>query len=382
MKNIVILGSTGSIGTQSLEVIKALGYNIVGLTVYSNINLLAQQARELKPKIVCIQKQELLEDLKALLADTNIKIVAGDSGIIEVATINEAEVVINSLVGIAGLNPTIKAIEAKKEIALANKETLVTGGEIVTKKAMENGVRILPIDSEHSAIFQALQGNKISQAKKIILTASGGPFLSKTREDLKNVTLEQTLSHPNWNMGKKITVDSATLMNKGLELIEACHLFSMKAYDVEIIVHKQSIIHSLVEYNDNSVIAQLGVPDMKIPIQYSLTYPERFNCDVPRLSLTEIGNLTFQKPDIETFLCLKASIEAINRGGLYPAIVNGANEQAVSLFLDRKISFLDIGDVVLKSLELVLEKTEMTIENIFLADKMARKFVIDFFNLA
>jgi 1-deoxy-D-xylulose-5-phosphate reductoisomerase len=381
MKKISILGSTGSIGTQSIEVIKEQNYSVVGLGAYSNIELLETQARELKPKIVCIFKEDLYETLKNNLSDTNIKVVTSMEGLCEVATIKEADIVINSVVGMIGLTPTIAALDAKKDVALANKETLVTGGEIVMNKAAENGVNIYPIDSEHSAIFQAMQGNKKSQVKKIILTASGGPFFGKNKEELKKVDLAQTLKHPNWNMGKKITVDSATLMNKGLELIEACWLFNKKPSDVEIIVHKQSIIHSLVEFNDNSVMAQLGCPDMKIPIQYSLTYPERLDCDVKRLSLTDVATLTFEKPDPETFICLKACYEAIERGGLYPTIVNGANEKAVELFLEEKISFINIGEVVYKALEIQLDNNKISVENIAKADLKAREFVLDYFKL-
>ncbi len=378
MKNVSILGSTGSIGTQSIEVIKKLKYNVVGLSAYSNVELLEKQARELTPKIVCIYKESLFDNLKQRLVNTSIKVVCGMEGLCEVATVQQADIVINAVVGMIGLVPTLKAIENKKDIALANKETLVTGGEIVMQKAIDNGVNIYPIDSEHSAIFQAMQGNKKEQVKKIILTASGGPFFGKTNKELENVSLEQTLSHPNWNMGKKITVDSATLMNKGLELIEACHLFDKAPDDIEIVVHKQSIVHSLVEFDDNSVMAQLGIPDMKIPIQYSLTYPDRVKCEVKRLSLTDIYQLTFEKPDIETFVCLKACCKAISRGGLYPTIVNGANEMAVELFLQNKISFLEIGEIVYASLKIDIKQTQLSVESIINADKIAREFVLSY----
>lgn len=376
MKNICILGSTGSIGTQSLEVCDLQKFNVVGLSANSNVKLLAQQVKKYRPNKVCIFNKNKYEELKSLIDDINIQILVGMEGLIELASMEECDVVLNSVVGMVGLKPTLAAIEAKKTIALANKETLVTGGKLVIDSAKQNGVEIYPIDSEHSAIFQSLQGNEKSQVKKIILTASGGPFYGKTKKELENVTLKDALNHPNWSMGAKITIDSATLMNKGLELIEACWLFDKSPEEVEIVVHRESVIHSLVEYDDNAVIAQLGVPDMKIPIQYALTYPNRIKCDVPRLSLTEYGKLTFSEADENTFICLKACKEAIKRGGLYPTIVNGANEQAVELFLNGQIKFLDIGKLVYSSLSINLDVNKFDVNDIMKADKLAREFVI------
>ncbi len=375
MKKIAILGSTGSIGTQSLEVIKNLGYKVTTLAAHSNIDLLEKQAREYNPKIVCIYKTELYNDLCIKLKDTQIKVVTGIDGLCEAAAFDESDLVINSVVGMIGLRPTIAAIKAKKDIALANKETLVTGGKFVMDMAKEYGVKILPVDSEHSAIFQCIQGNQMNKVNKILLTASGGPFFGKTADDLKDVTVEQALKHPNWSMGAKITIDSATLMNKGLELIEAAWLFDKSPDDIEVVVHKQSIIHSAVEFDDYSVIAQLGVPDMKIPIQYALTYPNRYPCDVKRLSLFDYKTLTFEKADEETFKCLKACKRAIKSGGMYPVLANGANEQAVELFLNKKISFLQIGELVEKSLDCKVKTQNLTIDDIFESDIIAREFV-------
>ncbi len=376
MKTISILGSTGSIGTQAIEVCNELGFKIDGLAANSNTTLLAAQAKALLPKKVCIFDETKYEELKQKINNINIEIVTGIDGLCEVATIDSVDIVLNSVVGMIGLKPTLAAIEAKKDIALANKETLVTGGKLVTETAKRMGVSILPVDSEHSAIFQALQGNNKEQVKKVILTASGGPFFGKSTKELEKVNIKDALNHPNWDMGAKITIDSATLMNKGLELIEACWLFDKKPNEVEIIVHRESVIHSLVEYVDNAVIAQLGVPDMKLPIQYALTYPNRLPCNTGELSLVDYANLTFAKPDIDTFICLKACIEAIDRGGLYPTIVNGANEQAVELFLNKKISFLDIGKLVYASLDEVEVKDEYTLEGIIATDKRAREYVL------
>lgn len=376
VKNICILGSTGSIGTQSLEVCAAQGFCVVGLAAHSNVELLAVQARKYHPKKICIFNHEKQEELKSLIKDKTIEILSGMAGLIEIAAMDESDILLNAVVGMVGLQPTLAAIEAKKTIALANKETLVTGGKLVTESAKKNGISIFPIDSEHSAIFQSIQGNNKDQIKKIILTASGGPFFGKSRNELENVTIKEALNHPNWSMGAKITIDSATLMNKGLELIEACWLFDKSPDEVEIVVHRESIIHSLVEYDDNAVIAQLGVPDMKIPIQYALTYPNRFRCETERLSLTKCRNLTFFEPDENTFVCLKACKEAIKRGGLYPAIVNGANEQAVELFLKGEISFLDIGRLVYASLSIKYDVDDFDVNDILIADRLAREFVL------
>lgn len=380
MKKISILGSTGSIGEQAVEVCDELSYKVVGLAAKSSVDKLVTQAARLKPEIVCIYDESRLDELKQKLLSINIdvRVVSGMSGLCEAASVDSADIVLNSVVGMIGLRPTLSAIEAKKDVALANKETLVTGGKLVTEAAHRNGVKILPVDSEHSAIFQSLQGNDIGKVKRIILTASGGPFFGSTKSELEKVRVEDALKHPNWDMGAKITIDSATLMNKGLELIEACWLFDKRPNEVEIVVHRESVIHSLVEYVDNAIIAQLGVPDMRLPIQYALTYPSRAACNTPRLSLTEYGRLTFADADSDTFICLKACIEAINKGGLYPTVVNGANEQAVELFLNRKISFLDIGELVYASLTECADSIsdEISLENILLADKIARNFVL------
>lgn len=373
MKELIILGSTGSIGTQALDVAKAQGYRVTGLAAGSNIEFLEQQARQWKPQTVAVFNEDAAKTLKIRLADTDIKVLSGEDGVCELAVSN-GDTVLNSIVGIAGLKPTLAAIDAKKTIALANKETLVTGGEIVNRKARENDVKILPVDSEHSAIFQSLQGSPEKALKKILLTASGGPFYGKKREELKNVTVKEALNHPNWSMGSKITIDSATLMNKGLEVIEAVHLFGISADNIEVLVHRQSILHSGVELCDGAVIAQLGTPDMKVPIQYALTYPERGVC-FEHLSLADIRTLTFERPDTETFRCLPICIEAINRGGVYPTAVNGANEEAVALFLKGKIGFLQIADLVEKALSKAPDIKNFTVEDVFLTDKAARELV-------
>ena len=375
MKELIILGSTGSIGTQGLEVVrKRNDIKVTALTASSNIELLERQAREFKPSLVAVADESAAKRLALNLADTDIKVIAGAEGVTQ-AAVSKGDTVLSSIVGIAGLAPTIAAIKEKKTIALANKETMVTGGEIVKKLAKENGVSILPVDSEHSAIFQSLQGAPKGSLKKIILTASGGPFYGKTRDELKNITAREALKHPNWTMGAKITIDSATLMNKGLEVIEAVHLFDVKASDIEVLVHRQSIVHSAVELNDGAVIAQLGTPDMRLPIQYALTYPERGE-KFEHLSLSDIATLTFAKPDTETFKCLGLCIDAINRGGLYPTAVNGANEMAVELFLKGKISFLDIPELVGKAMENTVNKSSFTLEDIFAVDKQAREDVL------
>lgn len=373
-ENLSILGSTGSIGKQSLDVCRKCGYGVKALTAFSSVDEIEKQAREFKPEKVALVDEKAAADLKIKLADTDIKVFGGMDGVCECAAIQSADTVLNSVVGMAGLKPTLTAIYAGKKIALANKETLVAGGQLVMSEAKKHGVEILPVDSEHSAIFQCLQGKPTNKAlKKIILTASGGPFFGKTAEELRDVTVEKALKHPNWSMGAKITIDSATMMNKGLELIEAVWLFSVKPDDVDIVVHRESIVHSAVEYDDNSVIAQLGLPDMRIPIQYALTYPERFVSPVGELSLSQIGKLTFFEPDYETFRCINLCRRAINMGGLYPAAVNSANEQANLMFRQGKIGFLDIADRV----EAVLEKTphydNYTFEDILEIDKFVRE---------
>ncbi|MCI5923785.1 MAG: 1-deoxy-D-xylulose-5-phosphate reductoisomerase [Oscillospiraceae bacterium] len=375
MKKICILGSTGSIGTQTIDVCTALRYPVTGLAAHTNVDLLAAQIHALHPKAACIFEESRYTELKEKTEGTGVRLLTGMEGLCELAAMEESDVVLNAVVGMVGLRPTLSAIAAGKAIALANKETLVTGGKLVISAARKKGVPILPVDSEHSAIFQSMQGNEHNRVKKVILTASGGPFYGKTAKQLADVTVEQALRHPNWSMGAKITVDSATLMNKGLELIEACWLFDQKPEDIEIVVHRESVIHSLVEYEDNAVMAQLGVPDMKLPIQYALTYPKRMPCDTERLSLTDYGSLTFARPDEETFVCLAACKEAMRRGGVYPTIVNGANEQAVAFFLKGKIRFLDIGRLVMDSLKLQYDKEDFDVSDILAADRMARDFV-------
>ncbi len=374
MKKIIILGSTGSIGTQALEVARRDGYNVIGLAANGNIELLEKQAREFKVKAVAVFNNERAKALKIKLADTDIKVFGGEDGVCELAQ-TDCDIVLNSIVGIAGLRPTLAAIESGHDIALANKETLVTGGDIVKKAAAEKGVKILPVDSEHSAIFQSLQGAPKGSLKKILLTASGGPFFGKTVKDLENVTVKDALNHPNWSMGAKITIDSATLMNKGLEVIEAVHLFDITADNIEVLVHRQSILHSAVELSDGAVIGQLGTPDMKLPIQYALTYPKRSNYAFEKLSLSDIGTLTFQKPDTDTFRCLPLCIKAINEGGLRPTAVNGANEEAVKLFLEGKIKFLQIAELVEKAAYSVNNKNDFGLEDILITDKLSRNAV-------
>ena len=375
MKSLVILGSTGSIGTQALEVCRRDGYKVNALASGSNIELLEKQAREFSVKAVAVFDQNKANELKIKLSDTDIKVLGGIEGVCEVAQM-DADIALNSIVGIAGLRPTLAAIESGKDIALANKETLVTGGEIVMQKAKEKGVKILPVDSEHSAIFQSIQGSPERSLRKILLTASGGPFYKKTRKDLENVTVKEALNHPNWSMGAKITIDSATLMNKGLEVIEAVHLFGLPASQIEVLVHRQSIVHSGVEFSDGAVIAQLGTPDMRLPIQYALTYPQRSDYAFEHLSLADIGTLTFEKPDTDTFRCLTLCIDAITEGGLKPTVVNGANEQAVKLFLEGKIKFLQIADLVEKAFVSVNNKKEFTLEDILETDKLSRESVL------
>ena len=375
-KSLSILGSTGSIGTQSLDVARLRGYTVEALTAYSDVARMEAQIREFHPKTVAMVEEKAAADLKVRVADTNTKVLSGKDGVCACARADGADTVLNSVVGMAGLEPTLAAIDAKKKLALANKETLVAGGQLVMEAAKKNGVSILPVDSEHSAIFQALQGRPVNAAlKKIILTASGGPFFGKTRKELEKVTVADALKHPNWEMGAKITVDSATMMNKGLELIEAVWLFSVRPQDVQIVVHRESIVHSAVEYTDNSVIAQLGLPDMRIPIQYALTYPERFESPVGELSLSEIGKLTFFEPDYDTFQCINLCRTAINKGGLFPAAVNSANEQANAMFRRGEIGFLDIAARVAKVLETAPQKEHYTLEDVLETDRWARETV-------
>lgn len=372
IKSLAVLGSTGSIGVQALEVAQMHSIRVLALTANSRTDILEEQIRKFNPIYAAVADEKAAADLKLRVADTDTKVLSGADGVKECAACG-AESVLNSIVGIAGLAPTVAAIEAGSDIALANKETLVAGGKLVMALAKEKGVNIYPVDSEHSAIFQSLQGcTGKEQIKRLILTASGGPFFGKSKEELENVTLEQALRHPNWSMGAKITIDSATMMNKGLELIEAAWLFDMKPCDIDIVVHRQSVIHSLVEYIDNSVIAQLGVPDMRIPIQYALTYPDRFESPVKQLNLADFVNLTFENPDYETFPCINLCRRAIEKGGLYPAAVNAANEKANELFRQGKIGFTDIAKAVEAALENAPQKDDYTLADVFEADRLAR----------
>lgn len=374
MKKVTILGATGSIGTQALDVCKVNSFTVYGLAALQNEVLLEAQARAFLPKEVCIFDENHYQSMKVRLADLDVRVTTGMEGLCGLAADPEGGILLNAVTGMVGLRPTLAAIEAGKDVALANKETLVTGGELVMAKAKEKGVQILPVDSEHSAIFQCLNGSRHCRIEKILLTASGGPFYGWSREELAEVTPAAALKHPNWSMGPKITIDSATLMNKGLEVIEAVHLFGVQPEQIEVIVHRESVVHSAVEFEDGSVIAQMGAPDMRLPIQYALTFPERIACPAKRLSLTDQGTLSFAKPDLETFVCLAAAIEAIRRGGLYPTLVNCVNEALVPLFLAGKISFLQIGELVSEALSLD-GSGEVTLEGILAAEKEAKEFV-------
>lgn len=352
MKNVAIIGSTGSIGTQALEIARQNpDINICALSAGSNIELLEKQAREFKPELVGLWDETLADDLRVRLSDMQIRVVSGMEGLIEIAECQSSDILVTAIVGMIGIRPTIAAIQAGKDIALANKETLVTAGHIIMPLAKEKGVSILPVDSEHSAIFQSLQGNSHDSVAKILLTASGGPFRGKKREDLKHVTLADALKHPNWSMGRKITIDSATMVNKGLEVIEAKWLFDVEPENIEVVIQPQSIIHSMVEYKDGAVMAQLGTPDMKLPIQYALFYPERRYLPGARLDFSTLSSIVIEKPDMDTFLGLKFAYEAIEKGGSMPTVFNAANEYAVKQFLDGKIDFLDIYEIIRTSME-------------------------------
>lgn len=372
-----ILGSTGSIGTQAIDVAQKLNINVTALTANTNVKLIEEQIRLLKPELAVMHDEEAAKALKIAVADTDTKVLSGMEGLLEASSSESADTVLNSLVGMIGLLPTLTAAKAKKNIALANKETLVAGGDLVMRTVKENGVKLLPVDSEHSAIFQCMQGcPKESLLKKLILTASGGPFFGKREEELKNVTVAEALNHPNWSMGAKITVDSASMMNKGLEIIEARWLFDVDVDNIDVVVHRQSIIHSLIEFVDNSVLAQLGLPDMRIPIQYALTYPDRFESPVKPLNLWDVGTLTFDKPDYETFKCLTACKDALKIGGTAPAIANGANEAANELFRNGKLKFLQIGELVSDSIRTIQAQPILKVEDVLEADKAARDFVL------
>lgn len=377
-KCISVLGSTGSIGIQSLDVARASGYTVDALTANRDFRRLEEQIREFKPRFAALSDVAAAAELRLRVRDTDTKVFSGAEGIIMCAEETNADTVIDSIVGLAGLKPALSVLNSGKTLALANKEALVAGGHLVLDAAKKAEKAILPVDSEHSAIFQCLQGMPSNKAlKKIILTASGGPFFGKTREEMKNVTAADALKHPNWDMGAKITIDSASMFNKGLELIEAHFLFGVAPENIDILVHRESIIHSMVMYDDNSVIAQLGLPDMRIPIQYALTYPERFPSPVGELDLSELSALTFYKPDYEAFDCLGICREAITRGGLYPAAVNSANEEANRLFREGKISFLELGELIRTAFSVTPDKKDFTLDDVIETDKAARKAVND-----
>lgn len=381
MKNISILGATGSIGTQTLDVIRNSNeeINLIGITANYSVDKIKEIVKEFKPKYIAMMDENSGNIIEEFCNKEypDIQVFKGINGLIKVATLDEIDTVVTSVVGMIGLKPTMAAIEAKKDIALANKETLVVAGELVMNKAKEKNVKILPVDSEHSAIFQSLSGYKNKDINKIILTASGGPFRGKTIDDLKDVTVKDALKHPKWNMGQKISIDSATLMNKGLEVIEAHFLFDTDYENIEVVVHPQSIIHSMVEYKDASVIAQLGTPDMRLPIQYALNYPERRGMIANPINFYELGALTFEKPDLETFKCLRFAYEAGKIGGLAPTILNGANEEAVALLLEEKIKFLQVAEIIEDCMKVFKENyyNELTLDNIIELDKKVREYI-------
>lgn len=374
-KNISILGSTGSIGTQTLDVVREIGgINVKAITANKNIELLEKQIREFNPDIAAVMNEEMAEKLKERVKDCGTKILSGIDGLIEAAVYKESDTVVTSVVGNIGIVPTFEAIKAGKNIALANKETLVSAGELIINAVKKYGVKLYPVDSEHSAIFQCLRGNEDNKIRRILLTASGGPFRGRKREELLNVRAEDALKHPNWSMGKKVTIDSASLMNKGLEVIEAKWLFGVDVEDIEVLIHPQSIVHSAVEYEDGAVIAQMGEPDMKVPIQYALTYPKRVKNSFPKIDFAKRNSLTFEKPDMDTFKCLSLAYRAIKTGGTMPTVMNGANEMAVAAFLENKIGFLDIADIIEKTMMSYNVKYDYTVEDLVEADKWARDF--------
>ena len=387
MKKLSLLGSTGSIGTQALDVVRCIqgesehAVQVAALAAHSNIRLLEEQIREFKPQAVAVFDLQAASALRAAVRDLDVEVYGGMEGLCALAELESADIVLNSVVGMVGLQPTLTALKAKKQVALANKETLVAGGALVMQTAKENGIEILQVDSEHSAIFQCLQGmHTKSDLNRIILTASGGPFFGKTRAELSGVKPADALKHPNWDMGAKVTIDSSTLMNKGLEFIEAKWLFDMEPDDIDVVVHRESIVHSLIEYRDHSVIAQLGVPDMRIPIQYALTYPRRFCSPVRQLDLADWQRLTFFAPDEETFSCFGACKRAIRRGGTLPAAVNGANEAAVALFLKEQIGYLDIGEAVCAVADTFPTGPVTSVEDVLAADRAARAYVTEKFS--
>ena len=376
MKTIAVLGSTGSIGTQTLEVARANGdLKIAALAAGHNVKILEKQIREFSPRVVAVWEEAAAKELKTAVSDLDVKIVTGMDGLIEISTLPEVEVLVTAIVGMIGIRPTVEAIRAGKDIALANKETLVTAGHIIMPLAKEHNVRILPVDSEHSAIFQSLNGEHHEQIDKLLITASGGPFRGKKRADLEKVKVEDALKHPNWAMGQKITIDSATLVNKGLEVMEAKWLFHVDLDQIEVVVQPQSVIHSMVQFVDGAVIAQLGTPDMKLPIQYALYYPDRRYLTGERLDFAKLGQITFEKPDMETFQGLPLALQASRTGGSMPTVFNAANERAVSKFLHREIGFTDIYQIIIESMEQHKVQQQPTIEDILDTEKATYEFI-------
>ena len=376
MKTIAVLGSTGSIGTQTLEVARANGdLKIAALAAGRNVKLLESQIREFSPRVVAVWEEKAARELKTAISDLDVKIVTGMDGLIEISTLPEVEVLVTAIVGMIGIRPTVEAIKAGKDIALANKETLVTAGHIIMPLAKGHGVKILPVDSEHSAIFQSLNGEQHGQIDKLLITASGGPFRGRKRADLEQVKVEDALKHPNWAMGQKITIDSATLVNKGLEVMEAKWLFQVDLDQIEVVVQPQSVIHSMVQFVDGAVIAQLGTPDMKLPIQYALYYPDRRYLAGERLDFAKLGQITFEEPDMETFLGLPLALKASREGGSMPTVFNAANERAVSKFLHREIGFTDIYQIIIESMEQHKSIRQPTIEEILDTEKATYEFI-------
>ena len=376
MKKIAILGSTGSIGTQTLEIVRTnKDLEVVALAAGSNIDLLERQIREFRPRLAAVWKEDRAAELKSRLTDVDVRVVTGMDGLLEVAAVPESQILVTAIVGMIGIRPTIEAIRAGKDIALANKETLVTAGHIIMPLAKEYGVSILPVDSEHSAIFQSLQGGQRKALHKILLTASGGPFRGKKREELEHIQVEDALKHPNWEMGRKITIDSSTMVNKGLEVIEAKWLFGVTVDQIQVVVQPQSIIHSMVEYEDGAVIAQLGTPEMKLPIQYALYYPERRYLPGERLDFGTLTQITFEKPDMETFYGLKLAFEAGRRGGSLPTVLNAANERAVAMFLDRKIRYPEIPEIIQSCMENHKNNPDPTVEEILKTEQETYEFI-------
>ena len=376
MKKIAILGSTGSIGTQTLDIVREQGdIKVTALAAGSNIGLLEKQIREFQPKLAAVWDEKHAQELRTRIRDLDVDVYSGMEGLIAVSTEEEAEILVTAIVGMLGLRPTVAAIKAGKNIALANKETLVTAGHQIMPLAKECDVSILPVDSEHSAIFQSLNGEEGNRIAKILLTASGGPFRGKKRQELMNMQVEDALKHPNWSMGRKITIDSATLVNKGLEVMEAKWLFDVEPEQIQVVVHPQSVIHSMVEYEDGAVIAQLGTPDMRLPIQYALYYPKRRPLSGKRLDFYELSNLTFEKPDTETFEGLSLAMEAMKQGGNMPTVFNAANERAVALFLDRKIGFLEITEIIAESMNQVKYREQPSLEEILDTEQATYEFI-------